>query len=79
MREKGTHTWDLSLAYHRCPKCGKIFENRKDYVYQMGKLVKDLQCPNCGHAYILEKNQQPHIGPFFGEAPKPEFDWSNNE
>lgn len=79
MREKGTHTWDLHLAYHRCPKCGNIFESRKDYVYQMGKFVKDLQCPKCGNTYTLTKAEPPRIGPFFGETPKPDFDWSNNE
>ncbi|MGK5593907.1 MAG: hypothetical protein ACSNEK_00935 [Parachlamydiaceae bacterium] len=75
MRKKGTHTWDLYLTYHRCPQCAKIFESRVDYHYQMGKLVKELECPYCGHHYHLEKEQK-QIGPLFGDPPKPEFDWS---
>lgn len=76
MREKGTHTWDLYLTYHRCPNCGFIFESREDYVYRMGKYQKDLICPRCHHSYTLTKGQRPLIGPVFGEPPKPEFDWS---
>lgn len=75
MRQKGTHTFDIFLTYHRCPKCGYIFESREDYQYRMGKYEKDLTCPNCGHFYTLTREGRPSIGPFFGEAPKPEFDW----
>lgn len=79
MRRKGDHTYDLYLTYHRCPKCGNIFESRSDYMYQMGKYVKNLECPKCKNSYFLERSRQPPIGPFFGANPKPEFDWSNNE
>jgi len=76
MREKGTHTWDLYLTYHRCPKCGLIFENRENYIYRLGKYQKDLVCPRCANAYTLTKNQRLRFGPFFGDSSKPEFDWS---
>lgn len=72
-----THTWELNLYYHKCPKCGKIIECRKDYVYTEGHYIKELQCPRCHHCFSLtkEKTERP-IGPIFGKPPKPEFDWS---
>lgn len=76
MIEKGTHTWNLYLSYHRCPSCGYIFDSREDFQYRLGKYQKDLECPRCGLVFTLTKEQKSLIGPFFGEAPKPEFDWS---
>ncbi len=70
-----THTWPLYVHYHRCPSCGYIIESRKDYVYEMGKWIKDVTCNRCKNAFRLE-GKAPPIGPLMGEAPKPEFNWS---
>jgi uncharacterized C2H2 Zn-finger protein len=58
-REKGTHTWDIFLRYHRCPQCGVIQENRQDYMDWFGKAVKQLECPSCGHRYTETRRQRP--------------------
>lgn len=70
-----THTWELYLRYHECPKCGFIVESREDYEYILGKYQKTLECPRCKHPFTLEKTGNT-IGPLFGKPPKPEFDWS---
>lgn len=64
-----THTWELYLHYHECPKCGRIIESRKD--------VEELKCPYCNHSFTLKKKtgKRP-FGPIFGKPSKPEFDWS---
>ena len=33
MSQKGQHTWDLVLQYHRCPRCGWIIESQEDFQY----------------------------------------------
>lgn len=76
MRKKGTHTWDLHLRYHLCPKCENIIESRTDFVYQLGEYVKELDCPRCHHHFQLKKNRESMpIGPLFGPPQPPEFDW----
>jgi uncharacterized C2H2 Zn-finger protein len=75
MSQKGTHTWDLNLFYHRCPKCGYIIENRDGWSYRLGKYEKDLACTRCGHAFTAVKPSKPRFGPLIGEPQKPEFDW----
>jgi len=54
--QKGSHTWEIILYYHRCPKCGFIFESREDYQYRLGLYQKDLECPKCHHQYTVTKN-----------------------
>ncbi|MCB1111717.1 MAG: hypothetical protein H7A37_05945 [Chlamydiales bacterium] len=75
MREKGTHTWDLVIQYHRCPECDYVFDNRQQYRYQLGHYIKDVECPRCHHEFRLEKNRKPVVGPFFGNGAPPEMDW----
>lgn len=65
-----------TLAYHRCPDCGFIFENRDPFTYALGNWEKNLTCPKCSTSFTLKKRAAPPIGPLFGEPPKPEFDWS---
>lgn len=70
----GSHTYPLHLSYHSCPECGKIIESRADFTYQMGELVKNLDCPRCGRSFTLAKKPST-IGPIMGSPPKPEVDW----
>ena len=54
-----SHTYPLHVHYHRCPKCGKILESRKDYQYVLGKYVKQLRCTHCRHAFSETKPWRP--------------------
>lgn len=76
MTQKGTHTWDLYVAYHRCPHCGYIMESRENFKYRLRKYTKDLECPRCHYLFTLIKPSSPSLGPLIGEAQPPEFDWS---
>jgi|EndMetStandDraft_5_1072996.scaffolds.fasta_scaffold109861_2 uncharacterized C2H2 Zn-finger protein len=76
MTQKGTHTWDLIVQYHRCPKCGYIFESREDYQNRLGLYQKDLQCPRCNNIYTITKDRKPTFGPLTGEPQPIEVDWS---
>lgn len=75
MTQKGEHTWDIVIRYHRCPKCGYIMENREDYHYRLGKYQKDLVCNRCGTAFTETKKARHTFGPLFGEGDHPEFTW----
>lgn len=59
LREKGSHTWDLVVRYHRCPQCGVIIESRTDYVYQLGHYVKQVDCQRCGHKFTDTRRVKP--------------------
>lgn len=75
MTQKGTHTWDLTLDYHRCPQCGFIIESRDSYQYRLGAWIKDLQCERCGHTFSLQKDRKPSFGPLFGDPQPKEMEW----
>ena len=77
MSQKGTHTWDLILQYHRCPQCGFINENRQEFKYVMGKYLKEASCQRCGHEWILTKPVHPSFGPLIGEAQPLETEWGS--
>jgi len=64
-KQRGDHTWDLVVAYHKCPVCGFIFENRDEYMYRLGSYIKECQCPRCSHSFTLKKCVKPRFGPFF--------------
>lgn len=55
MRHTGNHTWDIFIAYHRCPSCDYISESREDYQLRDGKEQKDITCMRCGHVFTLTK------------------------
>lgn len=76
MTQKGTHTWDLIVQYHRCPKCGYIQESRENYEYRLGKYEKDLECERCHHRYHLEKKVKAKFAPLVGEPEYVEWDWN---
>jgi len=78
MTQNGTHTWNLYLHYHRCPKCGYIIESRQDFEDRFGKYVKDIVCDRCYHRFTLNKNITPTLGPFTGDPQPVEFDWNTN-
>ena len=73
--QKGDHTWKLYYQYHRCSDCGYVFESRSDYTYQMGKYIKNLECPRCKAEFTEEKKGNIPIGPFFGEGDHIEMEW----
>lgn len=75
MGQRGKHTWDLYIAYHRCPDCGFVFEDRNDYRYVLGKYIKDVRCGRCGKEYTIENKRRATIGPLFGEPGAPEVEW----
>lgn len=66
----GNHTWDLILHYYRCSKCGYIMENHDKFEPYFQRLEKKLICPRCQHAFKIEKNVRPTLGPFFGHNPE---------
>lgn len=77
-KQAGTHTWDLYVRYHRCPKCGYIIESRDDYQYQMGNYVKELTCNRCKNTFTESMPSTKHLGPIIGKPTTPEFDWSGS-
>lgn len=76
MTQKGTHTWDLVIDYHRCPKCGNIIESRDIYEYILGKYQKEIECDRCHHKFLVFKHTKPSFGPLIGDPQPPEMDWS---
>lgn len=79
MTQKGEHTWDLIQQFHRCPKCGFIFESRQDYDYRNMKYEKDLECPRCHLQFMVTKAVKPKLGSLLGQDEHVEFDWSDND
>ena len=55
MTQKGAHTWDLIIHYHRCPNCGYIVENMEDFRYILGDWIKDVKCERCHHEFVVKK------------------------
>ena len=78
MPQKGTHTWDLILHYHRCPKCGFILESREDFKYQAGKYIKEVECSRCKNHYVVTRSLKPTFGPIIGHPEPKEWDWSTS-
>ena len=79
MTQRGEHTWDLIITYHRCPKCGFILEDRHIYEYRNGGYYKDLECPRCHQKWEAKKPGRLTIGPFLGEPEPVEMDWERNK
>ncbi len=63
---EGCHTWDLTIDYHRCPKCHSIKENRKRYERRHGKWQVEVACSKCDHIYTVTKNERQTFGPLTG-------------
>lgn len=79
MTQKGSHTWDLYVRYHRCPKCGFILESRQDFENRFGKHVKDLSCPRCNFRFTLYRQERPTFGPFTGDQQPADFEWETKK
>jgi len=75
MPQKGEHTWDLIIHYHRCPECGFIIESRSDYIYSSGESIKDLECDRCHHSFQAKKEIPPSFAPLMGDPQPVEMDW----
>lgn len=76
MTQKGTHTWDMVVSYHKCPECGYIVENQDVWKVEKDHYEKPIVCPRCKHSFVAIKPRKKGFGPFFGEPTKPDFDWS---
>lgn len=76
MSEKGSHTWDIIIDYHRCPNCEFINESRKKYHILQGKQQKEIDCQRCHHRFVvIKKGAVPKIRPIFSNADSYEIDW----
>ena len=77
MPQKGTHTLDLVVMYHRCPKCDFIFESRKPFHVENGKYLKEETCPRCQHIFEDQVKPDSPLGALLhlGAPTKPEFTW----
>lgn len=75
MPQKGTHTWDMILHYHRCPECGYVFESRHPYEMILGKLQKEEECPRCFDRFMIEKQREVSFGPLIGDPQPIETEW----
>ena len=75
MSDKGSHTWEMILHYHRCPDCGYIFESRKPYEEVMGRLEKEERCPRCTEKFLVSKERKPTFGPLIGDPQPVETEW----
>lgn len=75
MTQKGSHTWDLILQYHRCPRCGYIIESRVDFNYRLGSWIKDLECTRCQYHFTETKARKPSFGPLIGDPQPIEMTW----
>lgn len=73
----GTHTWPLTIHYHRCPQCGAIIESRERFQHVMGRDQKELYCPRCQLSFTLTKERPKRFGPLLGDPQPPEFDWQS--
>ncbi|MBA3239500.1 MAG: hypothetical protein H0T62_14320 [Parachlamydiaceae bacterium] len=77
MKQRGSHTWDTVIQYHLCPNCKRIIESRVDFVYRLGKYIKELECPYCKKEITLLQPRKVRPGPFFGSEGPVEWDWSS--
>lgn len=75
MTQKGEHTWDLEIRYHRCPQCGFIIESREKGVLRNGNYEKELKCSRCLNSFVDIQATKPGFGPIFGEPTKAEVNW----
>lgn len=75
MSQKGLHTWDIVVQYHKCPTCGAIIESRHDFQYRNRSWVKEVSCVRCGHNFELIKDRKPGFGPLIGDPQPYEMDW----
>lgn len=79
MTQRGEHTWDIHLRYHRCPKCGYVMESRVDFENRFGKYVKEMTCSRCKHKFSELKKQKPTFGPLMGNPEPAEFNWDTSK
>lgn len=80
LRQSGDHTWELTIHYHRCPKCGWIIESRQDYEQGFdGIYRKELTCDRCQANFVQEKHLPPKFGPLLGKPTQAEVDWRDDD
>lgn len=59
-----SHTWDIVVDYHQCPKCGFINESRVAYKHNK----KEVICGRCNEKFTLTKEHTTTFGPIFGNG-----------
>jgi hypothetical protein len=69
MTQKGSHTWDITIDYHLCPKCKHIVEDRQEYILN----VKEVKCSFCGHLFSVFRAKKSSWSLFSGSDA--EWDW----
>lgn len=79
MSQKGTHTWEISLHYYSCPKCGEILEDRQEYEYNEGQYQKQLECWRCREKFTVTKATHLRFGPLIGDPQPVEFMWDGKK
>ncbi len=77
MTQKGLHTWDLVIEYHRCPKCGCINESRNGYSRNKDEWTKTVTCSRCGNQFVARKERKATFGPLIGDPQPIEIDWES--
>lgn len=77
MEQNGSHTWDTVIQYHLCPSCKRIIESRQDYIYRLGKYIKEVECPFCKNEFTLLQQRKVRPAPLFGSERPAEWDWSS--
>lgn len=73
MTQRGSHTWDIIIDYHLCPKCQCIVEDRQNYILNSGQYVKEVKCPSCAHPFSVTKAKKSSWALFSGSDT--EWDW----
>lgn len=52
---KSTHTFEIFQEYIRCPECGYIQEDRRDYEESFGGWFKQMTCERCKKEYLKKE------------------------
>lgn len=51
MPQRGPHTWDFLMTYHRCPHCGYVQSSQQVFVKRLGLWQKEITCLRCKKGY----------------------------
>lgn len=65
MKTQAHHSWPLFLAYHRCPHCGRIVEDRQSFQKNKKKEIKEVVCDRCKISFTIERASRNSLLPLF--------------